>query len=216
VQSLELRLINFSEDPNMFNRPLTQIQRWPQPRSSGDRGSGTETSAEKGQSPVVNASPQENDLPSRTQQQGRRNSSSKDRSGLKVLRLPLEVRSETRMETSLGVPKRDIPVWDKYDKVYEVDLMGTVTVAERRPPSSGLVMERQVSTIELDRKAKLFRQLRGQYFLTCFEMFGSRPLADLVFEYMDLSLLQILGAPLFPAEKHIVAIAAQVLQNSSV
>ena len=76
-------------------------------------------------------------------------------------------------------------------------------------------MVRQVSTIKLDRKAQLFRQLRGQYFLTCFEMFQSGPMADLVFEYMDLSLLQILGAPLFPAEKHIVAIAAQVWQNSS-
>jgi hypothetical protein len=200
----------------MFNRPLTQIQRWPHARYSGDRGSGTETSAEKGQSPVMNVSPEENNLPSRTQQQGRRISRSKDRSGLKVLRLPLEIRSETRMETSLGVPEQDISVWDKYDKVYEVDLMGTVTVAERRPPSLGLVMVRQVSTIELDRKVKLFRQLRGQYFLTCFEMFESGLLADLVFEYMDLSLLQILGAPLFPAEKHIVAIAAQVWQNSSI
>ena len=88
----------------MFNRPLTQIQRWPQAQSSRNIGSGIETSEREEQSPVMGPSPLGNDMPLSTQRQGRQEFQSKEQSGLKALRLPLEVRSETRMETSLRVP----------------------------------------------------------------------------------------------------------------
>jgi hypothetical protein len=44
-------------------------------------------------------------------------------------------------------------------------------------------------------------------------VFLSKTVMDIVCEYMDLSLEQILGAPRFPTEKEVAAIAGQALTS---
>ena len=47
-------------------------------------------------------------------------------------------------------------------------------------------------------------------FVRFYEAYSSTPLCHFICEYMDITLEHLMGAPVYPEEKHIAAIAGQV------
>ena len=98
----------------------------------------------------------------------------------------------------------------RYEKLYELELNRMVDVAEMKGPTTELCIIRRISRDDSDSKIQLLDQLREQkFFVACHEIFVSEAHVHLVCEFLDLTLLHILGAPVFPTERQIAAIAGQ-------
>lgn len=100
--------------------------------------------------------------------------------------------------------------WSRYSRGYEVDLDGMAIVAERSRPLSGLVILRQIDLTHSKVNVALLRKLPKECFITTLEIFDARGISYLVSEYMDITLVQVLAAPLFVTEEHLAAIVGQV------
>src|SRR6476620_9849643 len=123
----------------MPDRPPTQIRQWPQVSLNEDVDESIDTlpaTSPTLQVPVSTHSA--NTITIEKRKRKRQRDKNSDRSNRPSMpRLPLEIRSSALPEISLGVPQRGMSVWMKYDKSYEVELNGSVMVAERRSPASG-------------------------------------------------------------------------------
>lgn len=98
----------------------------------------------------------------------------------------------------------------KYNRDYQVELGGPVSVAERKAPDSGLVVVKQLSTATPDGKLSMLRLISGGSFIRCIEIFHFEDVLHVVSEYMTMSLLQIVAAPRYLRESHVAAIIGQV------
>jgi hypothetical protein len=125
--------------------------------------------------------------------------------------LPLEVRARTAAESLDAIPRFESSVWSQYTQMHELEMGGTVNIAEKKGPLSSRVLIRRTSNMGLDNKIRLLTQLHQRpYFLETTGVFLSDTVVDIVCEYMDLSLEHILGVPRFPTEKEVAAIVGQV------
>ena len=113
----------------------------------------------------------------------------------------------------LPLTVKDESPWTTYDRDYQVELGGPVSVAERKGPDLGLVVVKQLSTANADSKLLMLRVISGGSFTCCIEIFRFEDVLHVVSEYMTMSLLQIVAAPRYPHESHVAAIIGQV--NSS-
>lgn len=132
----------------------------------------------------------------------------KDKS--KPPRLPLEIHSSLGRESLNTIQTSNFSVWTIYVQKYEIALNGLVSVAQRKETLGNHVLVRQTSKERLYRKLRLLAQFRRKpYFLQSFEVFISDSTVDIVCDYIDLTLLHILGNPRFPTENEVAAIAGQ-------
>lgn len=192
------------------SRPLTQIENWPQGQKEGGQ-------SEPGVPPA-------NSLDARDIRQGaeesaatveRRRRRKKDKHDIQqssvFAAVPSQAQSNAATESSsLPIPQTQASVWARYDEIYQVELDSMLSVVERKGPLTELCIVRKTNKRGLDRKVELLNQLRGQSsFVECLEIFSSHSEVHLVYEFMDLTLLHVLGARLFPTEKQVAAIAGQ-------
>lgn len=102
-------------------------------------------------------------------------------------------------------------VWDAYRKHFDVKLNGPVEVAVRRADPSMLVIVRQAAATDIRSRGKeLTRLMKQPYFVQCWELYAADPVPHLVCEYMSISLVHVVGLPVFPSEAELAAIAGQV------
>ena len=125
-------------------------------------------------------------------------------------RLPLEPHTSTEAESLNTIPSSNASVWTKYVQKHQLELNGLVDIAKGKEPLGNRVLVRQTSNQRLDGKLRTLAQFRRQpYFVQTFEVFLSGTMVDVVCEYVDLTLLHILGCPRFPTEEEVAAIAGQ-------
>lgn len=114
----------------------------------------------------------------------------------------------------LPLTKKDESPWKTYNKEYTIELGGLVIVAERRYPAHGLVVVKEFSSHDAEKKLSRLRQvpedIRNRYFVSCIEVFSFQNALHIITEHMTISLLQIVAAPRYPREKQVAAIIGQV------
>ena len=100
--------------------------------------------------------------------------------------------------------------WKSYDRDYQTELGGPVTVAERKEPASGLVVVKEFSRANAESRLSMLRQVLDSYFVSCIEIFHFEDRLYMISEHMTMSLLQIVAASRYPRENHVAAIIGQV------
>ena len=105
---------------------------------------------------------------------------------------------------------KDGSPWETYNKDYQLELGGLVTVAGRRCPVSELVVIKELLGSSTDATLSVLHQIQGSCFVNCVEIFHFRNALHVISEYMMMSLLQIVAAPQYPNENQVTAIIGQV------
>jgi len=114
-------------------------------------------------------------------------------------------------EINQTTEQRCLPVWSMYDKGFEVDFGdGYFWLASKKESPLELVLVRTENQLDGETMSELSQKLQGEYFVKCFHALRSNLVTHLVFEFMNLSLVQITGAPRLPTEQEVLAIIGQV------
>lgn len=100
--------------------------------------------------------------------------------------------------------------WEKYEKIYDVELGGPVEVAVRKAPHVELVHVRAFAIQATAKTLHLFRQLQHRNIVTALEAFTTDSSLYIVLEHMPLSLERIIRSPAYPDERQLAAILGQV------
>jgi serine/threonine protein kinase len=100
--------------------------------------------------------------------------------------------------------------WEKFEKIYTVELGGPVEVAVRKAPPVELVHVRAFTTQAAPETLHVYRQLQHQNIVTALEAFTTDNGLYIVLEYMPLSLEPIVRSPAYPDERQLAAILGQV------
>jgi hypothetical protein len=125
-------------------------------------------------------------------------------------RLPVEHHSSAGLDSLNTIPFSNASVWTKYVRKHQIELDGLVIIAQEKRPLGNRVLIRHISKENLDQKIRLLAQFRRKsVFLKTSEVFRSGPTVHAVCEYVDLTLLHLLGCPRFATEKEVAAIAGQ-------
>jgi hypothetical protein len=193
---------------SVISLPLTDLEPWPGANLSEDLVNGPQiySSPER----VVEKPASESKGTGKLVRKKRKIEAPRPANKLTLPSLPLEVRDRAAAESLDAIPRFESSVWSQYTKMHELEMGGTVNIAEKKGPLSGRVLIRRTSNMGLDYKIRLLTQLRRRpYFLETMGVFLSGTVVDIVCEYMDLSLEHILGAPRFPTEKEVAAIVGQ-------
>ncbi|KAK5096545.1 hypothetical protein LTS08_007418 [Lithohypha guttulata] len=107
--------------------------------------------------------------------------------------------------------RRFLSVWSLYSKCYEVDFGGGyLWVASGKGSSLGLFLVQKEEKFDATQSSMVLENSQGQYFVKCCDIFQTGSSIDLVFEFMNMSLTQIIGAPRLPTEQEVLAIVGQV------
>lgn len=130
---------------------------------------------------------------------------------LKPARLPLSVHRHVESQPSSMPSRRFLSVWSLYSKCYEVDFGGGyLWVASGKGSSLGLFLVQKEEKFDATQSSMVLENSQGQYFVKCCDIFQTGSSIDLVFEFMNMSLTQIIGAPRLPTEQEVLAIVGQV------
>jgi hypothetical protein len=136
---------------------------------------------------------------------------------LKPPRLPIKVRLPELLRTheplSLSYDLAEASHEVNFGSGIKPNSEDNIVIAKRKSPNSSLVMIRRIRNTNNDFDAELLGNLRGEHFWICLEICEHGGGFNLIFEYMELSLVQILGTPLRRTDKEVAAIAAQVRSN---
>lgn len=173
-------------------RPLTQIDNWPQAKTVGERGSGfsREQNRDGGRGPGVGNYMAAAETPRRRQFLGSH-----------------EPDQAQENETTSMIAHRGGSVWDFYNKRFEMELDGPTIVVDHKDGRPCLMAIRTSTTVNRDKKLHALNRLRNPaLFVSVAEIFVSGDRMYIVREYMNLTLLHILRAPIFPEEEQIAAI----------
>ena len=76
-----------------------------------------------------------------------------------------------------------------YDRDYQTELGGPVTVAERKEPASGMVVVKEFSRANAENRLSMLRQVLDSYFISCIEIFYFEDMLYVISEHMTMSLL---------------------------
>lgn len=79
-------------------------------------------------------------------------------------------------------------LWEKYEKLYDVELGGSMEVAVRKAPSMKLVYVRVFTNQATPETLYVYRRLQYQNIITALEAFTTDDSLYIVLEYMPLSL----------------------------
>lgn len=102
-----------------------------------------------------------------------------------------DVSASLRPGVQLDAPPlrvKDRSLWETYDKDYQLELGGLVTVAGRRCPASELVVIKELPGSSADATLSVLHQIQGSYFVNCVEIFHFRNALHVISEYMTMSL----------------------------
>ncbi|KAL5353547.1 hypothetical protein ACLOAV_001584 [Pseudogymnoascus australis] len=132
-----------------------------------------------------------------------------DRTGsVKISKLPSISESKPSSFTNI-IARKESP-WDFYEKVLDLDLNGSVTVAQRKARHSGLVAVRAFPVAAAEKTIYMHGRVRHANMVEAFDAFTTETSFFIVLEHMPLSLDQIVQCAKYPTEKQLAAILKQV------
>lgn len=128
----------------------------------------------------------------------------------KPLRLPIV--HESHHSTAWDLRARKESPWDFYEKVFDLDLNGPVTVAQRKAPLSGLVAMRTFSLTAAEKALFTHKRIRHDCIVEALDAFTTETSFYVILEHMPISLEQIVDSVKYPTERQLAAILGQVRQ----
>ena len=99
--------------------------------------------------------------------------------------------------------------WESYEEKYDLNLGGWITVAGKKPRTTGQVIAvRVIPNVEED----LYRiqQLRHENFISVYEIFAFESSFYIISERMQISLDHVVASPAYPDESELASIIWQV------
>jgi len=100
--------------------------------------------------------------------------------------------------------------WEKFEKIYDVELGGPVEVAIRKAPPVELVHVRSFATQAAAKTLHVYRQLQHRNIVTTLEAFTTDNGLYIVLEYMPFPLERIVRSPAYLDDRQLAAILGQV------
>lgn len=117
-------------------------------------------------------------------------------------------------ETSKSAPLiklREGSPWEIYRKKYEIDLAGWNAVCQTQPPTPKLFGVRILRGPDRKEQVQLLRRLYHEHLLETYEVFVDTDFCYTVSENVEISLDEIVAAPVLPNEIELAAIVCQVI-----
>lgn len=193
------------------DRPFTQIMAWPQaiPEPSQAQADVKQIDSPKPKSCEVGNAftepPEKRKASQDPQHSGR----------YKPPRLPLTVTRNAEVRKDGRFSRRFVSMQSQYDTSCEIDFGGGyLSVIRSKTVPHKLLLMREVESLEVDRKLALLNELGNEHFVACVNACETQSGISLIFEHMNVSLVQINGCPRFPTEEEVVAIVGQVRLTS--
>ncbi|KUL81522.1 hypothetical protein ZTR_10338 [Talaromyces verruculosus] len=106
--------------------------------------------------------------------------------------------------------------WGIYRKRYEIELAGWNAVCQTQPPTTRLFGVRRLGGPDVKEQAQLLRQLHHENLLEIYEIFVGIDAYYTVSEDVEISLEEIVAAPILPNEIELAAIVCQVSYGSRI
>lgn len=106
---------------------------------------------------------------------------------------------------------RDESPWDTFEKFYECDLAGTVTVCVRRSGRSAVWAVRQYPSKDADRILQILSCARHKNVVSVLECFRTSDVLYTIGKHHPLTLDHLVACKAFPDQKQLAAIMSQVL-----
>ncbi len=100
--------------------------------------------------------------------------------------------------------------WQRYEKVYDMDIAGPVEVAVRKASPIELVQIRTFSNSGAEKALHMFQRLQHRNLVAARDAFTTDHGLYVVLEHMPVSLEQIVRSPAYPNEQQLAAIIGQV------
>ena len=117
---------------------------------------------------------------------------------------------ESMVKSALQLRTRREAPWNQYEKIYEVELAGSVAVAVRKSSPAELVHIRTFAKVEGEKALYMFKHLQHQNIVTALDAFATDDGLYVVLERMPVSLEQVVASPAYPNEHQLAAIIGQV------
>ena len=136
------------------------------------------------------------------------------RSGLRRLRT-VEANKAHLRATEYSMIKYASP-WDSYDEKYELQFDIFITVAVKKDSPSALSTIKKFDQSSSDEKLLILQTLRHKCFSIPLDVFRFEESLYIVFEYISVSLFEVVRCPAYPNEEQLGAIFEQVCLNSEV
>jgi hypothetical protein len=132
---------------------------------------------------------------------------------LRPSKLPTIAESGIRAHEELEI-KHESP-WKRYEKVYDRELGGPVTVAAQIAHPCNLVVIRKFSEPSAEKALYMFRQIQHDNFIAALRVFMTEKTFYIVLEHLPLCLDQIVASPAYPNELQLAAMVGQVSSRST-
>ncbi|KAK5077398.1 hypothetical protein LTR64_002795 [Lithohypha guttulata] len=115
--------------------------------------------------------------------------------------------------TSLPGIKTQSP-WSLYDKCYELDFgEGFMWIVRKKVGARTLFLMHQTSDVDLEILSESFRKARSPYFVKCFDILQTGSDTNIILEFMNMSLVQVIGAPRPVTEQEVRSIVGQLTKG---
>jgi len=100
--------------------------------------------------------------------------------------------------------------WNSYEPIIDLQISGTVTVAQRRSPAFGLVHVKEFPSPDAEKALYMYRQIQDENFVAALDAFTTDDSFYIILEHMSVSLAQTVMSPRYPNERMLAAIIGQV------
>jgi hypothetical protein len=124
------------------------------------------------------------------------------------LKVPKIVKFGTRAHEDLVIRRESL--WNMYDKGYELELGGTVTIAGQKVFPRNLAVVRAFLEGRAEKTLHIFQSIQHNNFAAALEVFISEEIFYVVLELMAISLDQLVASPEYPNQLMLAAIVGQV------
>lgn len=129
------------------------------------------------------------------------------RTGLKELRSVGAFNSGVR--PLRFIPKQKESPWQQFRKTYELKHESFITVASRKTSPHDIVIVKQFKGSDADNKFNMLQEIQHPSFLVIQECFSFEGCYYPIFDYIPISLEEVVASPPFLNELELVAIIAQ-------
>jgi hypothetical protein len=102
--------------------------------------------------------------------------------------------------------------WEIYERVFDLNLNGPVTVAQRKAPLSGLVAVRAFPVKAAEKVLYMCHRVRHDNIVEVLDAFTTEKAFYIVTEHMPISLEQVVDSTKYPTERQLAAILRQARQ----
>jgi hypothetical protein len=129
-------------------------------------------------------------------------------SSVKISKLPSIAESKPSSFTNI-IARKESP-WEIYEKVLDLNLNGSVTVAQRKARHSELVAVRAFPVAAAEKTLYMHRRIQHANIVEALGAFTTETSFFIVLEHMPISLDQIVECAKYPTEGQLAAILVQV------